>query len=218
MRRSRTSSSEVRRAWWLVGCGLFACASNPVVPAPRCPVQPVVLASPTDVARLAGCPTAAGVTIRSGAPLDVSSLHALATITGDLVIGPTVAIEDITLRELRVVDGAIRVASNSLLQGLFLPRLERAGRIEIDRNVAMTTVSLPRLRTAHALHVTGNANLELIDVSALVAIDRELVIAGGPSLTLLEVEQLQRAAAVRIEAPKLPPELADRLRAVAAPP
>jgi hypothetical protein len=201
---------------------LFGCGAKPVAPAvPSCPVdrsadRPVVLASHADVARLAGCVTVRGLTIRSGAALDVSKLHALATITGDLVIGPTVAVEEVTLGELRSVDGAIRVTSNGLLQGLYLPRLERAHRIEIEGNAAITTISMPQLQTIGALHITDNASLQLLDLSALTSIDQDLVLASDPSLALLEAANLQRAGSVRIDAPRLPSDIADQLRATAS--
>ena len=67
--------------------------------APGCPEGGALVASRSDLARLASCATLRGLTVRSGAALDVSVLHALTTITGDLVIGPTVAIEDVRLAE-----------------------------------------------------------------------------------------------------------------------
>jgi len=200
----------------LAACG--AAPGNPV--APRCPTdRVVVLASQADITRLARCATARGVTIRSGAALDTSVLHALATITGDLVIGPTVGTSEITLGELRGVGGTLRVAGNTLMQGLFLPKLERAGRIEIEGNAAIATVSLPKLTAVHgALRITGNASLELVDLSALAAIDQELVLTGDPELALVEAPALKAAASVQIEVPKLSPEVADRLRAIAPTP
>jgi hypothetical protein len=105
------------------------------------------------------------------------------------------------------------------MQGLFLPRLERAGSIEIEGNVAVTTVSLPQLAAVHgAIRITDNASLELVDIPALVAIDQELVLSGVPKLTLVEAAQLQRAAAIQLDAPALPPDVADRLRAAGAAP
>jgi len=204
----------------VAGLALAACGATPAGPAaPSCPTHSVVLASQADIARLAHCTTTSGVTIRSGASLDTSVLHALATITGDLEIGPTVGIEEIALGELRAVEGAIHVASNGLLQGLYLPHLERAGRIEIDGNVAITTISLPRLQAVRgALRITDNASLELLDLTALAAVDQELVLTGDPELALVEATQLQRAASVRLDVPKLPPDVTERLRAAAGAP
>jgi hypothetical protein len=186
--------------------------------APGCPERGALVASRGDLARLLSCATLHGLTVRSGAALDVSALSALTTITGDLVIGPTVAIEDVQLRGLRTVDGAIRVVGNGLLRGLYLPRLERAGAIAIDGNAALMTISLPRLAVVRgALRITDDASLEAVELSALVSLDQELVLAGVPRLELVDVEQLAHAAAVRLDAPRLPPEIAERLRALAAP-
>src|SRR4051794_34551646 len=91
-------------------------ASSGAVPggsvAPGCPAGAALVASRGDLARLASCATLRGLTVRSGAELDVSELRALTAITGDLVIGPTVAIEDVQFAGLRSVSGAIRVAGN----------------------------------------------------------------------------------------------------------
>jgi hypothetical protein len=174
------------------------------------------VASRGDLVRLAGCATLRGLTVRSGAALDVSALRALTTITGDLVIGPTVAIEDVHLGELRAVGGAIRVVGNGLLRRLHLPKLEQVGAVVIDGNPVVTTIALPRLRTVHgALRITDCAALELIDLAALAAVDQELVLTGDPGLSLIEAEQLRHAAAVSIDAPRLPPDVAERLRATA---
>jgi hypothetical protein len=216
MRRSRTDAGSA--AARLTALVLAACGATPAAPvAPSCPAGAVVLASQADLARLARCTTLPGVTIRSGAALDTSVLRALATITGDLVIGPTVGVEQITLGELRVVGGAIHVVGNGLMQGLFLPRLERAGRIEIDGNVAITTISLPRLAAVGgAMQITDNASLELLDMPTLVSVDQALVLTGDPQLTLVEAAALQTTASVTLELPALPPDLADQLRATAA--
>jgi hypothetical protein len=198
---------------------LASCGATPASPAaPSCPTdRTVVLASQADIARLARCTTLRGVTIRSGAALDTSVLHALATITGDLVIGPTVGVEEVTLGELRVVGGAIHVVSNGLMQGLFLPRLERAGRIEIDGNVAITTISLPKLTAVGgAVRITDNASLELVDIPRLAAIDQELVLTGDPQLMLVEAAALRTAGSVQLDLPALPVDVAVQLRAAAA--
>jgi hypothetical protein len=197
---------------------LAACGAQPAAPAASCGADRVVLASQADVARLAPCATVRSVAIRTGAALDLSGLRTLATITGDLVIGPTVAMADVSLRGLRRVGGTIRIVSNGLMQGVFLSSLERAGRIDIEGNVALTTISLPRLEAVDgAVHIIDNASLELVNVSALSTIAADLVLAGAPKLVLVDAPELRRAASVRIEAPALPPEVAARLRAVAAP-
>lgn len=218
MRRSRTDvTRRSRAARGVLVLALAACTPAPVTPAPpSCPNdRGVVISSQADIVRLAGCATLRGVMIRSGGALATTALRALTTITGDLVIGPTVAVEDVTLGELRTVDGAIRVVSNGLLQGLFLPKLERAAGITIDGNVAVTTISLPRLAAVRGgVRITDNASLELVDIPALASIDGELVLTNDPKLTLVESGELRRTGPVDLDAPKLPPELVERLRAL----
>ena len=196
-----------------------ACARPPVVApaAPACPAdRRLVLASQDDVLRARACTSAQTVVVRTGAPVDLKPLAQLATIDGDLVIGPTVGIDTVSLGGLRTVGGNVRVVSNGLLQGVFLPRLEQAGRIEIEGNVALTTVSLPRLaRVDGAVRVTDNAELALLDVPVLAVIDQALVLAADPKLELVDAGALQHAGSVALDVPKLPADVAARLRAAA---
>lgn len=204
-------------ATWTALVVLTGCGAAPVSPAaPGCPDGVMRIASRGDLVRLASCATLRGLTVQSGAALDVSALRALTTITGDLVIGPTLAVEDVELPALRTVGGAIRVVGNGLLRQLRLPRLERAGDVVIDGNPVVATIALPRLQAVQgALRVTDNAALELLDLAALATVDQALVLTADPSLSLVEAEQLQHAAAVSIDAPRLPPEVAERLRTAA---
>ena len=133
------------------------------------------------------------------------------------MIGPTVGVEEIDLTELREVGGTVRVTANGSLLELFLPRLEHAGRLDIDDNAALATLSLPRLSTVDgALTITDNHELALIDASSLVSVGKSLVIAGAPRLTLIEMPALAHAETVRIaDAPKLPADAATALTAKA---
>jgi hypothetical protein len=209
-------NAGMAHATWTALVVLTGCGAAPASPAaPDCPGGVMRVASRGDLVRLASCATLRGLTVRSGAALDVSALRALAAITGDLVIGPTLAVEDAELPALRTVGGAIRVVGNGLLRQLRLPRLERAGNVVIDGNPVVATIALPRLQTVGALRITDNASLELIDLAALATVDHELVLAGDPALSLVEAEQLQHAAAVSIDAPRLLPDVAERLRTAA---
>lgn len=218
MRRSRSSALRVARsttsrggvALVLAACG--ASAPAPATPA-ACPAGEVVIASDDDVARLASCTRLDAVTIRSGGAVHTARL-AVAAITGELRIGPTVAVEEVTLGSLQSVGGAVRVVGNGVMQGLFLPKLARAGELRIDGNVALTTISLPALAEAAALRVTANSALELLDVSALGRVAGELVITGNPRLTLVEAGPLA-AARVELDAPRLPDDAAAALRKAA---
>ena len=158
------------------------------------------------------------MTLRTAAPLALSQLGALTRIAGDLVIGPTAGVDEVALGGLASVGGAVRVIGNGVLRGLYLPRLEAAGRIDIDGNPVLAEISLPRLaRVGGALRITGNASLELVDVSALAVVVGELVVTGAPRLALVEAARIERAAAVEIDAPELPADVIDRLRAAGAP-
>lgn len=182
--------------------------------AASCPQDRTVeLGLPEDVRRLAGCTQLAGVVIRTGATLDVAALKELEEIAGDLTIGPTVGVDEIAFNGLVRVRGTIRVANNGSLRGLFFPRLERAGRIEVDNNAVLTSISMPRLASVDgALVVTDNGGLELVSAPRLGTIGNELVISGHPKLELLELSHLGRIEAVRIEGnPKLAPAVIEQL-------
>ena len=177
---------------------------------PSCPMdRTIAIATQDDAAQLAGCKRARGVAIRTGATVDLAPLAQLEEITGDLVIGPTVGLEEAGLNGLEHVGGAIRVSDNASLHGLYLPRLLDAGRIVIDANQGLRTIALPRVAAVHgALAVTDNPKLELFTASQLVAVDHELVIAGQPKLETVELARLAAAEGVRIEDdPKLSPAL-----------
>jgi hypothetical protein len=174
----------------------------------------VVLASQDDVLRFAGCRVATGLVVRTGASIDLAPLRELEEIKGDLVVGPTVGIEEVALNRVRTIGGAVRVSKNPSLRGLFLPRLERVGRIFVEDNVTLTTIALPRVATVRgAMIVSDNHSLELIAAGELATIGHELVIIDHPKLTLVELGKLVSAEAVRIERdPKLPPEKVAEIR------
>ena len=197
----------------LAGCFLFGRRGA------HCPTdREVVLATQDDVADFTGCQRAVGVAIRTGATIDVAPLHDLVEITGDLAIGATVGIDALTIDVLRV-GGAVRATNNASLRGLFLPLLEHAGRVEVDANTQLATVSLPRLAdVAESIVITDNRALALVDMPALVSVGNELVISGQPKLERVGAARLRRAGAVRVEAdPRLTSAAIDKLRAAAQP-
>jgi hypothetical protein len=193
----------------LGGCFLFH-TSQPA----SCPKGVVQLGLQEDVVKFAGCSTAAGVTIRTGATIDVTPLSELEEITGDLAIGPTVGVDSVAFNGLLRVGGTIRIVSNGSLRGLFLPRLEHVGRIEVDGNVVLTTISMPRLVDVKgSLVVTDNHGLELLSASTLTRIGGELVIVGHPKLNLLELPRLMHMETIRVEGnPAIPADVVDNLR------
>jgi hypothetical protein len=198
---------------------LAGCAPRRGAEPARCPAPEVVsLGVQSDVAAFATCARASGLVIRTGAPIDLAPLVALEQIDGDLVVGPTVGLEQLQLTALRRVGGAIRVTSNGALASVLLPQLETAARIEIAGNAALTTIALPKLASvAGALALTGNHDLALLDLAELVAVGGELAIADQPELALVQAGKLARAGSVRLEnVPRLPPEVVDGLRTRAA--
>jgi hypothetical protein len=213
MRRSRSSAALVAL---LAGCPGSRTAGTPQCPQDRT----VLITAQEDVTRHAACTTLSSLTVRTGAQIDLSQLRALETITGDLDVGPTVSLETIKLSELVAVEGTIRIASNTSLHAVFLPRLERAGRIEIEANASLATISLPRLtQVLGAMLVTANSFLEIVDVSVLTTVGKDLVVADNPALTLIEGGRLETVQEVRVERnQKLPADAVDGLRAKTPPP
>lgn len=210
MRRSRS------RAGLAAALALAACGPAHVFhkePEAACGAEAITLASREDVARLAGCKQAGPVTIRTAGALDLSALARLEAIEGDLVVGPSVGLEELALPRLVRIRGKLRVTANGNLRGVFLPKLEAAARVEIEDNVAVSTVALPRLARTDALVIRGDAELELVDLSALTAVAGELVLENNPKLTVVEGGPVT-AGTVRIENnPQLPRETIDRVQA-----
>lgn len=200
----------------LPGCFLVR-KDNPA----SCPKDRVVqLGLQEDVGKVSGCSSLVGVEIRTGATVDVTPLRELESIEGDLAIGPTVGVDTIAFNGLLRVGGTIRVVSNGSLRGLFLPRLESVGRIEVENNVVLTTISVPRLVSVkQSIVIANNHGLELLSAGALSSVGGELVIVDHPKLNLVELPRVGQLQAVRLENnPKLPQEVADQLRAGAQAP
>lgn len=185
----------------------------------RCPTDRIiVIAVQEDVAAVAGCKTLSGIRVQTGATIDLKPLGELRSVSGDLIIGPTVGVEEAGFDSLASVGGGIVVHGNNSLRGLFMPRLETAGRVAIDDNYELTTIAMPRLgAVTGAFSVTANHDLELLAAPALATVGGELVIVDEPALSLVELGKLAAAQTVRIaNTPKLPPEAADELRKTTA--
>jgi len=200
---------------WLLLVGLPGCFLFRNGDAERCQEgRIVVLDSQDAVLHFAGCKVAAGLVVRTGASIDFGPLRELEEITGDLVVGPTVGIEEFELNRVRTIGGAVRVSKNPSLRGLFLPRLENAGRIFVEDNGALTTIALPRIDTVRgAVIINDNRSLELLAAPELATVGHELVVIDHPKLAVLELGKLVSAEAVRIERdPKLPPEAVTQIR------
>lgn len=198
----------------LPGCFMFRSGDHASCPKDRS----VEIGLQEEVAKLAGCTQLAGVVIRTGATIDVTPLKQLEEISGDLTIGPTVGLDEAAFNGLLRVGGTIRVMNNGSMRGLYFPRIEHVGRIEVENNAVMVSISMPRLASvAGAMVISDNGGLELINAPLLATVGKELVISGHPKLNLLEMPQLASVEAIRIEGnPKLPPDVVERLTSKSA--
>jgi hypothetical protein len=149
------------------------------------------VAAAADLAALARCASLRSLTVRSGAALELAGLTALEAVAGDVSIGPTVAVDLVELRELRRIGGTLRIAGNGALSGVFLPRLETVGRIEIEDNPALTTVAMPQLTQVRGLlRLANDADLEAISMNSLRRAG-ELGLAALPRLGVLQLDGLR---------------------------
>jgi hypothetical protein len=149
-----------------------------------------------DITAVATCGRAAGVRSRTGAELDLSAWTALREISGDLEIGPTVAIDTVVLDGLVTVGGAIRVANNGSLRGLYFAGLESVGRLEIANNPVLETVSAPRLGSVESeLVIADNNALATVLVPSLSGGPVKHRIERNPNLPAEVLEQLGAGSA-----------------------
>ncbi|CAN5828118.1 hypothetical protein BH11MYX2_BH11MYX2_34390 [soil metagenome] len=205
---SRALSSVVL----LAACGGSQHAPPPVANCNR--IGAVSIVEQADVDRVAGCRWMGSLTIKTGAPLDLSPLE-VERITGDVNVGPTLALEELRLDHLRAVGGAIRVESNALLHGVFLPQLERTRTFTIEAGSALATIAAPKLVTVNdSITIDELGSVEILDFSAVETIGGALTITHNPELTLVQFDALKIVKTVVIEAnDKLPADQVDALRA-----
>jgi hypothetical protein len=201
---------------------VVAAACGPA-PAPAAPVSPEELCATPHlthqeaVAAIASCTSVGTLTIRTANDLDFAPLAGLVEVRNTLQIGPSVGLDEIALPKLASVGVDILVFSNHDLRGVYLPALERTDQLVVDANVSLQTVSVPRLRQARRIAFLEAASLEMIDLSGL-SVAAELEIAEAPDLALVEIgaQIAPRVEKVTIgKVPKLPADVADRLRGYA---
>lgn len=204
-----------------VAAAVIACAScggappapvaAPVV-VPRCDQD--LLSSQADVTAFATCPVAPALAIRTGAELDLTPLT-LREVEGDLVIGPSVGLATVELAGLERVGGTLRLVGNGSLGSVVLPRLIRAGAVEVQGNVELRMLRLPALaEIGGALVIERTPSLALIEAGVLHTIAGELVITDAPDLTAIEAAALVRIGGVRLTRTGLVPERAAALEAI----
>jgi hypothetical protein len=191
-----------------------ACSAPQARPAPQCNADAkIVIGGQDDVAAAAGCLTIESLAIRTGAPLDLTPLHKLHVILGELRVGPSVALDELRLPELHSA-ATIAITGNHNLKGVFLPKLTTANAITIANNVELTSIAMPKLANVRGdFTISDHAELASVQLSSLAAVDGELGILANPHLTIISVEKLERAKSVKVENnTDLPVEIADALR------
>jgi len=182
---------------------LVACGGARLPPAPAtadCPRGSIVVTGQEQVEALAGCARIDGdLRIRTAAPLHLDALGSIETVTGALVVGPTLGLDIVAgLDRLREVGGVVRIVANGDVTGAYLPALERARAVEISGNVAVLQVVMPRLREiAGDLHVANNPALEMVDVVMLEQIGGALVVERNGVLAEVSIGAA-RASSVRL--------------------
>jgi hypothetical protein len=205
---------------WALWLGLAACGarSTPAPASPSCRGDHQV-SSQEDLDAVAACGAIDGsVTIRTAAALDLSGLVALREVSGDVVVGPTFDLDVVHLEGLRKVGGALRVVSNGVATGAFLPALEEAGSVEVGGNVGLGGFAAPLLhRVGGDLIVEENPDLELLDLAMLAEVGGTLRIDANPILALIEMNALARIGGAEVTGAQLPDGFVDVVRAAVRP-
>lgn len=185
-RPRRRGSTRPAAGLAALAAGLAACGAPAAPGAARC-AGTFVIGAQAALDAIARCPRIDGsVAIRSAAPLRLGVLDGVREVSGDLVIGPTLAVDELALRGLRRVGGALRLVSNGVATGAFLPELEAAADVEIGGNLSLATVSAPRLaEVAGGFTVVDNPSLEVLLAPRLRA--RAVTVERNVTLTVVEV-------------------------------
>lgn len=200
----------------VVAASVAAACGGPQRGGARCG-RAAVIGDEAELTEVAMCSSVGDLVIRTGAHIDLTRWTELDHVTGAISIGPTSAIEQLVIPNLRAIDGAVRISANLSLREIALPALERATAITIEANPELATVALPTLRQIGLLHVIDDPDLALLDLGSLARVEGELRLDTVPSLSSLEAPKLERIGDLHVvRATKLPDDIAQRLRAAAA--
>jgi len=147
----------------------------------------VVITSDDTMRAATACTKIGGIlTIRGAAKLDLGTLQ-VTEVQGDLVIGPTFAVDAIDLPSLVRVGGVVHVISNGSATDASMPALAHAGGLEVAGNVSLAGFTAPALASIdHDLAITDDAVLEDVDFTALAHVGGAVRMSGNPALSLIE--------------------------------
>jgi hypothetical protein len=171
-----------------------------------------VIVSAEDASAVAGCRTVEGtIEVRGAGELDLEALKGIERVTGDVTIGPTFGVTVISLDGIRTVGGTLRIVSNGVATGVYLPALEQAGGIEIASNVAAGGVAMPALASVeHDLLVEQNPVLENLTMGSLGRVGGTLRIKDNRALAIVEIGAVE-AGVVDVAGDALPDDFASKL-------
>lgn len=164
-----------------------------------------MIASQDELAALGRCASIDGdVTIRGASALDFRVVEALEVVGGQLTIGPTFGADMVNLVGLRDV-GSLRIVSNGVAGGVYLPKLARAGSIEIAANLGIAQISLPVLEDVTGdLIVEQNPALEMLDLATLAQVGGVLQLRNNAILRIVEIGELQHAGSIDLTGSGVP--------------
>lgn len=124
-----------------------------------------------DGARFRGCTIVSGNLQLGGALLSADDFASLERVDGDLVVGPSYQLNNMSaLSGLREVGGSLQIRENMGLGGLFFGQLGKIGEdLRIEGNMALRSVSLHQLKSigGELAPVSSNRVLERVDLSGL---------------------------------------------------
>jgi hypothetical protein len=124
-----------------------------------------------DGARFRGCTTVRGDLELGGALVSAADFASLLEVQGNLVIGPSYQLNDISaLAGVRRVRGSLRVQNNMALGGLFMGQLKDIGEdLWIGGNSGLRSISLHQLGSIGGQLALPKTNrvLDRVDLSGL---------------------------------------------------
>jgi hypothetical protein len=202
------SSNQRSIAFVAAVAGLVASCGHAIKTANRrtaseCAQSDVVASDAESIEVYRGCREVKSLRVRSGATLTLSALAELQTVAGDIVVGPSIAVDDVSLPKLRRVGGVVRVSGNMSLTGWYAPELVSVAGVEVADNPVLATLALPRVEhVTRDVTVQRNPALSTILLANLSAIDGALILVRNRQLNIVTTHAAFRAS--RVEMTDLP--------------
>lgn len=176
-----------------------------VVSAAACATADVMATDTAGLVPYAHCSELHSLAVRSGAAVDFAVLANLTSVTGDVRIGPSLGITEISLPKLQSVGGVLRVTGNTIVSGLYAKLLQHIGMLEITDNATLSTLALSALqRVTGDVTIARNGDLGTVLAPRWTAVGGVFRLQSCRSLEFVEIAPGFAAAAVQIsDIPKL---------------